>query len=387
MVITQAAKRYRVGVDLHTLEGLYQGSRTHCLELFSRLPVRLPEVDFFFFFDKHQVSSQLAQRFTQRNTCLVNMPHRAAALRLGVQLPWLTARHKIDMLHMQYICPPILTAKTIVTIHDVLFEDYPQYFKPTFRIRSRILFRRSAESAESVVTVSNYSKDALERQYRIPRDKITTIYNSVDLARFYPGKEGADQIRSLGLTPGEYLLCVGRLEPRKNHANLLRAVALLPRPRPTLVIVGQRDFSFKGIFDLCNQLGMQREVLFLEDVDDSLLPVLYRHAKLLAYPSMAEGFGMPIIEAMASGIPIITSNCTSLPEIAGTAALLVDPVSVPDLRDAIAVVLSNPGLAERLRIAGVQRAKHFCWDEAADILARLYRVCLDPNGAALPRQL
>jgi len=168
-------------------------------------------------------------------------------------------------------------------------------------------------------------------------------------------------------------LSVGRLEPRKNRLGLLRALALLPTPRPKLVIAGQRDFGYEKIFQLRDELLLQDDVIFLETASDDLLAALYRNARLFVYPSFAEGFGMPVIEAMASGIPVITSNTTSLPEVAGDAALLVDPHSPEEIRDAMNRVLHDEALAARMREAGIRRAEVFNWDGAADMLADKYR--------------
>ena len=366
-------ERPRIGVDLHTLEGLYQGSRTHCYELFSRTVTRLPEIDFYFFVDTARWEPSCASAFTAPNARVVNMPHSNPFYRLGIQLPALTKEHRLDLLHTQYICPPLLQAKTAVTIHDILFEDFPQYFETFLRLRSRLLFRLSASTSEMIFTGSQYSKEKLEQTYKVPSAKLTTLWNGASEGRFFPGTEGADEVGKLGVSPGEYLLSVGRLEPRKNRLGLLRALALLPTPRPKLVIAGQRDFGYEKIFQLRDELLLQDDVIFLETASDDLLAALYRNARLFVYPSFAEGFGMPVIEAMASGIPVITSNTTSLPEVAGDAALLVDPHSPEEIRDAMNRVLHDEALAARMREAGIRRAEVFNWDGAADMLADKYR--------------
>jgi glycosyltransferase involved in cell wall biosynthesis len=301
------------------------------------------------------------------------MPHSNPFYRLGIQLPALTKAHRLDLLHTQYICPPLLRAKTAVTIHDILFEDFPQYFETFLRLRSKLLFRLSASTSEMIFTGSNYSKDKLMQTYGVPSAKLTTLWNGASEGRFFPGTEGADEVRKLGVSPGEYLLSVGRLEPRKNRLGLLRALALLPTPRPKLVIAGQRDFGYEKIFQLRDELLLQDDVIFVETASDDLLASLYRNARLFVYPSYAEGFGMPVIEAMASGIPVITSNTTSLGEVAGDAALLVDPHSPEEIRDAMNRVLHDEELAARMRKAGIARAEVFNWDGAADMLASKYR--------------
>ncbi len=375
--------RPRIGLDVHTLEGLHQGSRTHCVELFSRLPARMPEADFLFFADHTRWDVAAAARFAGPNVRTVHMPHRNPFLRLGVQLPALARRERLDLLHTQYIAPLRLPCASAVTVHDILFEDFPEFFTRFFRLRSRLLVRSSARRAALVYSVSDFSKQDLHCRYRIPESKITVLRNAADLDRFHPAADpavadptDAETLRALGLTPGQYLLTVGRLEPRKNHKRLLQAFARLPSPRPTLAIVGQRDFGYEGILALQQTLALQGDVLFLENVADAALPALYRHARLFVYPTLAEGFGMPVLEAMASGVPVLTSGTTALPEVTGNAALLIDPCSVDLLASALQRLLADLPEAERLRAAGLARARTFSWDEAATMLAESYRAFL-----------
>ena len=297
------AARLRIGADLHTLEGLHQGSRTHCLELFSRLPALLPQSRFFFFADFPRCDAGALAKLKAPNVELVEMPHANPAQRLLRQLPGLAARYRLDLLHSQYIAPPRLPCARALTVHDILFENFPEFFTRFFRLRSRLLVRHSARRAQIVYSVSEFSKGELVQRYGLAKEKISVVWNAADLDRFHPGDEGGELVEALGLTPGEYLLTVGRLEPRKNHRRLLEAYAKLPQPRPKLAVVGQRDFRFAEILAFKDRLGLGDDVLFLEHVSDAALPALYRHARVFAYPTLAEGFGMPVIEAMASGVP------------------------------------------------------------------------------------
>ena len=365
--------RPRIGIDLHTLEGLHQGSRTHCLELFSRVIPLLPQMDFFLLVDTSRWAAVHRQLFAFANAQILDMPHKNPIARLLQQLPGLASRHQLDLLHTQYICPPFSRARNAVTTHDILFETYPQYFATALRLRSKLLFRRSARKAHVLFTVSDYSRHELATRYGVAPEKITTVHNGVDAQRFHPGEEGRDQVLQLGLEPGEYILSVGRLEPRKNHAGLLRAYVMLAEPRPTLVIVGQKDFGFAEFLQTRTALHLERQVLLLEHIDDALLPHLYRHAKVFAYPTFAEGFGMPVLEAMSSGVPVIASNTTSIPEISGTAALLVDPHRPEEIAVALRSVLAEDGPAANMRLAGLAQASRFDWDGPARVLADRYQ--------------
>ena len=180
-------------------------------------------------------------------------------------------------------------------------------------------------------------------------------------------------MRALGATPGEYLITVGRLEPRKNHLNLVRAYAQMAEPRPPLLIVGQRDFEHDDAFAEVAALGLQEQVRFLERVSDAELPALVRHARVFVYPSFAEGFGMPVLEAMASGVAVVTSNTTALAEVAEGAALTVDPNDPKAIAGAIERLLFDGALRRRLSAAGLEIAAKHRWDTSAKALLAAYR--------------
>ena len=192
--------------------------------------------------------------------------------------------------------------------------------------------------------------------------------NGVDHTRFHPGPGGAEVVRAAGLAPGAYLCTVGRLEPRKNHLNLVRAYALLAPPRPPLVVIGQRDFSFDAVFAEVGRLGLQSEVRFLDHVADADLPAWVRHAALFVYPSFAEGFGMPVAEAMASGVAVVTSSSTALPEVAGDAALVADPLRPEAIAEAMQALLQDPARRAQAVQRGLLQAARFNWHDAAVVL-------------------
>jgi glycosyltransferase involved in cell wall biosynthesis len=217
--------------------------------------------------------------------------------------------------------------------------------------------------------------------YGVEPSRINVTRNGVDLRRFTPACEhpdgdlaGQSVVRGHGVTPGQYLCIVGRLEPRKNHANLVRAYLSLREPRPPLLIVGQRDFAYRGVFDLVKRHGLQQQVRFLEQIDDATLPALIRHCAAFVYPTWAEGFGMPVLEAMASGASVVTTDNTSLPEVAGDIALMCNPADVPSIAHAIQRALNEPHVAMRERQRrGIERARQFTWQRSAESLLQVYR--------------
>lgn len=358
-------RRPRLGVDFHTFDELYQGSRSHLLGLYQAAIQQAPDIDFVFFLDDVEGLRRHHPAFEAPHVHRVRMPARPGPLRLGWQLPWLQWRHRIDLLHMQYRLPLWRTGACACTIHDVLFETHPQFFTPAFTRQLRWFCRHAARHAALLLTVSRFSQREMARLYGLPPERILLTHNGVDTQRFHPGPAGAEHVRALGLTPGAYLLTVGRLEPRKNHLTLFEAYARLGPEAPPLAVVGQRDFRFTEALDALQRLGLQHRVHLLERVSDRALPAVLRHAQVFVYPSFAEGFGMPILEAMVSGVPVITSNQTALPEVAGDAAVLVDPHSPEDLARAMRQLIADPERRAALGQAGPQQAQTYDWESSA----------------------
>lgn len=380
----QELRRFRIGADFHTLDGIFQGSRSHLLGIYSALLPKMADTDFCFFLADPRGLADTHPAFRAENVKLIRMEERGSIARFAWQLPALVRAHRLDLLHTQYRVPLFCAERCVCTIHDALFEDLPEFFPWLFRLQAAITFRWAARTARHVCTVSEFSRRAIAKHYGKPEGEISVTPNGVDAARFYPGVEGREAVAALGLEPGAYLLSVGRLEPRKNHVGLIRAYAGLTRPRPPLVIAGQRDFGFAGVFAAQRELALKDDLKILDSVDDSSLPALYRNARLFIYPSFGEGFGIPVLEAMASGIPVITSNTTSLPEIVGESARLVDPGSIESIRQAIEAALLDGEGRQAMAVRGLQQARGYTWERAADALAAVYRQLLKefPAGAS-----
>jgi glycosyltransferase involved in cell wall biosynthesis len=363
----------RVGVDFHAFDGKFQGSRSHLIGLYRAMVELSPDIQFVFFL--HDVEGlRRTPGFDRANVSMVHMGHANPLVRLGWQLPRLRRQHRIDILHTQYIAPLGRARGNAVTIHDILFEDYPQFFTPFFVWRSKLLFKRSARSADMVMTVSEYSRGEIASKYGVPAGRIGLLLNAVDPLVFHPD-EGRDTevLARRGLQSGRYLLTVGRIEPRKDHATLMQAYAMLGKEALPLVIVGQRDFGY-GAFDAALAALPSREAVHvLSDVGDAELPALLRHAHTFIYPSLAEGFGMPPLEAMASGVPVIVANSTALPEVVGDAGRLFSPGNARELAARMReLLLAEPALRAQLVAKGLQRARSFSWLGSAQVLRETF---------------
>lgn len=385
MVHAPTARRPRIGVDFHTFDGIFQGSRSHLLGLYQAAIAQAPDLDFIFFLADGERLVRSHPVFGAANVQCVPMPHRNGLVRLAWQLPRLQQQWALDLFHLQYRLPLWTAGPCVCTIHDVLFETHPQFFSRSFTAFARLSSRDALRRSRALFTVSAYSQQAMAQAYGTPPERITVTHNGVDTARFRPGDEGLDAVRHHGLQPGGYLCTVGRLEPRKNHLNLVRAYALLPRPRPPLVIVGQRDFGCEEVFDFVQAQGLGDEVRFLERVGDAELPALVRHCAVFVYPTWAEGFGMPVLEAMASGVPVVTSDTTSLPEVAGDVAWLCPPHDVQGLAQAMQDALGEDPLARDERVArGLARAAQFSWARSAQALVGRFRALTGVAAGGYP---
>ena len=364
--------RKRIGIDLHVVDGMFQGSRTHVLELFKEVIALCPDLEFFLFLQEVDRLRRYAPEYSASHVSLVYMPLRGSVRRLGWQLPALQVRYRLDLLHMQYVLPLPSFSPCMVTIHDVLFETHPEYFKRRFRWRSKLTARVAAAQAVHLFSVSEYSKRAITQCYGVAPDKVSVIANAADTRRFYPGLEGAEIVLRRGLRSNGYILSVGRLEPRKNHIALIKAHARLGPDAPPLVIVGQHDFGFQGAARAIADSRHADRIHVLQDVGDNELPAFYRHAKVFVYPAFAEGFGMPPLEALASGTPVISSAAAAIPEVIGQAGILIDPHDEQDLETALNRVLVDDALALSLRRLGVERAMQFTWRQAAEVVRKRY---------------
>ncbi len=366
--------RPRIGVDFHTFDGIFQGSRSHLIGLYEAAVAMAPDIDFYLLLDETERLRREHPVFDAPNVHLVKMPTQRAPVRLAWQLPRLQQQLKLDLFHLQYRLPLWTAGPCVCTIHDVLFETHPQFFSKGFVTFARLSSRDALRRAKALFTVSAYSRDSMAQAYGVPASRITVTHNGVDTQRFCPGEEGVEFVRAQGLTPGQYLCTVGRLEPRKNHINLIKAYAQLPQPRLPLLVVGQRDFSFESIFEVVQAHGLGDQVRFLERVGDTELPALIRHCAAFVYPTWAEGFGMPVLEAMACGVSVVTSNNTSLPEVAGDLAWMCDPADPASIARAIGQAVDEPDAARLKRHAqGLARARSFSWESSAEQLLSVFR--------------
>jgi glycosyltransferase involved in cell wall biosynthesis len=270
---------------------------------------------------------------------------------------------------------PRLTLPTVMTVHDLIFERYPQHHKVTNRLFLRVGMRLFVRAATQIVAVSQHTAHDLMTLYGVPQTKIVTIHEGVDNV-FQPASPAqVAEVRARYSPDRPYLLMVGTLEPRKNHRLALLALAQLKAAGypHRLLIVGGKGWLFTPISALVEGLELGDRVTFTGYAPAADLPALYSAADALLLPSLYEGFGFPLLEAMCCGAPVVCSRASSLPELAGDAALLIDPADVDGLVAAIQQILDRPALAADLRKRGFARARQFTWEATARRTADLYQ--------------
>ncbi|HMA35944.1 MAG TPA: glycosyltransferase family 1 protein [Chloroflexia bacterium] len=295
-------------------------------------------------------------------------------------LPVAAARDRLDVLHCPVLVRPFVSpAPTVVTVHDLIFLRYPERFPAAKRLYLTALAGWSVRHARRLIAVSDATRHDLRALLGVPARRVTVVPNGVDLARFYPRPPDAIAAfrRAQGL-PARMILYLGTLEPRKNLPALLRAYAAA-RPDldgAQLVIGGGHGWFYEEIFRVARELGLAEgpgAVRFAGYVPDAELPMWYNSATAFVYPSEYEGFGLPVLEALACGVPTIAGNRSALPEVVGGAGLLVDPRSGAELAAALRAILGQPALAARLADAGPRQAARFPWAAAAQGTLAVYQ--------------
>jgi glycosyltransferase involved in cell wall biosynthesis len=319
---------------------------------------------------------------------LVTMPPTSAFERLGWQLPLLQRRERLDLLHLQSGLPlhwPGLPRVPVAcTFHDLLLDSHPELFPSLGAALRRRSVHRAVAGAALRFAVSEFTREQLCLHHGVDPATVVLTPNGVDLERFRPGPEGTAFVLARRLQPGRYVCTIGQLEPRKNHLGLLKALALMPRPRLPLVVIGATPARQRDLQALAQDLGVADDVFQLDDVDDRELPALLRHAAVFVYPSLAEGFGLPVIEAMASGVAVVASNATALPEVCGDAALTVSPDDPTELAAALLTLLADPVRRQALARRARERVARYQWDVPAERLVRSFRRQLQVADARGP---
>lgn len=372
-----------IGIDAHMLGHHETGNETYIFELVQAL-TELDQTDQFFIYVEQPAA--LPDEVTRRaNVHIRELETRSPAPRLLSELPRRAGQDRLDLLHVTYNAPLRLhrSCALVVTVHDISFTRFPQFFSRRDRLVLGTLVPRSVRAAKQVITDSDSAKRDLLAEYRLPADKVTvTYYAAGPQFRSIADPMQLENVRAKYNTSERFILTVGNLQPRKNIERLVAAFAQAKQEYHLphrLVIVGQTQWRGSAVAAAVQAQGLASEVLLTGYVPDEDLIGLYSAAEIFVYPSLYEGFGLPVLEAMACGAPVIASNIGPLPEITGGAARLVDPYQVDDIACALGELGNNAVLRAQRREAGLARATKFSWTRTAEQTLEVYKRAVNSN--------
>jgi len=295
-----------------------------------------------------------------------------------IAIPRLLKRERVDLFHApHYVLPPLVGCPSVVTIHDCIHLMFPQYLPNRWALTyARTSITMAARRATRVLTVSESSKRDILRFVDVPPGKIDVIYNSFD-PRFgvEPDADTVDRVRERYQLQSQFVLYAGNVKPHKNLERLIEAFHIV-RSRGLeqlkLILIGDEISKYTALRRAVHRHQLHNYVRFLGYLPEDTLAVMYRLAGVFVFPSLYEGFGLPPLEAMASGTPVVTSNVSSLPEVAGDAAVLVDPYSAEAIADGMYRVLTDNNLRSDLRRRGPERARQFSWESSVRRVREIY---------------
>lgn len=308
-------------------------------------------------------------------------PSRLPTINPRIRIPWeqlaappLLRLNGTHVFHgVLNVAPLFCPVPSVITIHDLSIFSFPQTFRCHNRMYLTWSTRASARRAARILTVSEYTKQEVVRLLCIPPERVVVTHNACDQRFAPPSPDDLAVFRQHHVLPKQFILYVGTLEPRKNIPTLLEAYAQIAAYTDApLIIGGGKGWMYDPIFAKAQSLGLADRIHFIGFIPSEDLPLWYAAATVFAFPSLFEGFGMPILEAMACGTPIVTTSSSSLPEVAGDAGLIVPPTDAEALGHALLQVLKNPTLHEDLRTRGLRQAQRFSWPETAERTLQAY---------------
>ena len=365
-----------IAIDAHSVGAGLGGNESYIANLIEALA----EIDTENRYTLYVTRREAVERFTNRWPHVrvrLTWPH-TPLVRIPLTLSAELRRRPVDLLHVQYTAPPLAPCPVVATIHDLSFEHLPETFKRRSRAQLRLTVRRTARMARAIIAPSEYSRRDLIETYELPPERVavTPLSAAPHLA---PVTDEAERrrVRELYGISVDYILAVGAIQPRKNLVRLIEAYADLRDARlqaklPQLLLVGRRGWLYGETLDAVNRHSNDGDIRFTGYVRESDLPALYTDALCFVYPSYFEGFGLPVLEAMACGTPVVAGNRTSLPEVVGDAGLLVDPFDRSELARAIGRIIDDESLRHKLRARGLERAREFSWRETARRTLEVY---------------
>jgi len=367
----------RIAIDAHAVGTKLGGNESYAINLVEALA----QIDSVNQYTLYVTTNEARDRFHGRwpnFKVRATLPH-TPVIRIPLTLSAELRKHPVDVLHVQFTAPPFCPCPTVVSIHDLSFEHLPQTFKRRSRMQLRLTVRNSARRAGRILSLSEHTRRDIVETYGISAERVIAIPLAAP-SHFGPVVDTKElqRVRHTYGIDGDYILSVGSIQPRKNLARLVRAYASLrgeysTDKLPKLVLAGKCAWLFDETLRALEQTGLQDAVVLTGYVPEADLPALYSAALCFVYPSYFEGFGLPPLEAMKCGAPVIVGNRTSLPEVVGDAALTVDPFDIDAIAAAMKRLMHDSQLRKELSSKGQERAGMFDWRETARRTLEVYR--------------
>ncbi|GBC95572.1 GDP-mannose-dependent alpha-(1-6)-phosphatidylinositol monomannoside mannosyltransferase [bacterium HR16] len=375
----------RVGINVHLLSTTHTGIQHYIRALVPEMATQATSHEIVLYGESAQLPVPAGE---QVRWVPASRPLRSGAQRVlweQTVLPRQLRRDGVDVFFSPAFVLPILWGGAgVVTVHDLNFEVSPETIHPVRRAYLRRITRWSAQRARKVIAISQSTASDIVRLYSVPSQKLVVIPYGLD-AMFNPENARAlePMVRKRYSLPERFLLFVGTLEPRKNLPRLLEAYTLARRQAnlPPLVLVGAPGWQHERILAQARRLGIERHILFAGYIPREHLPGVYAAASALLYPSLYEGFGLPPLEAMGCGTPVLASNTSAMPEVVGDGGILIDPRDVQKIADGILRITLDEMLRQQVIKRGLERAKLFRWDEVAEHTLRVLEEAYSPSSA------
>ncbi len=374
----------RFSVDAHAIGRQLTGNEVYIRNLLQRFAALDRDSEFIAYIAAPEAAPWIPSRVQVKRVSA--NPFK----RLGWDLPLRLRQDRPDLVHVQYTAPLGCRTPIIATVHDVSFLERPEFFPLARRIQLQTTVSRTVRRAARILTPSQFSRNAILRWFSLPPERVVVVPNAVSPEfRPIPYEQARARVLERFGIAHPYILMVGDLQPRKNQAGLVRAFAELLRLEPSLphrlVLVGKRNGYLDTVRREAGRSGVAQRVHFTGFIPDQDLVALYGGCDTLVFPSFYEGFGIPILEAMACGRAVTCSNASAMPEVADGAAILFDPYSTSEMARAIRDLLLDHDLRQRMERLGQQRAAQFSWDlSAAKTLQVYYEVAGSRERSATP---
>jgi glycosyltransferase involved in cell wall biosynthesis len=365
-----------IAIDAHSVGAGLAGNESYITNLIEAL-AGLDEVNrYTLYVTKRQAVERFHNRWPNFQVRLT-WPH-TPLVRVPLTLSKELRRRPVNLLHVQYTAPPFAPCPVVTTIHDLSFEHLPQTFKRRSRMQLRLTVRRTARQAARILVPSEHTRRDILETYAVEpeRVEVTPLAAPASYAPVADERQ-VTRVRERYKLEGDYILAVGSIQPRKNLTRLMAAYADLRRARPQanlpkLALVGKLAWLYDETLRAIREHGLTELMVLTGYVAEADLPALYTGALCFVYPSYFEGFGLPPLEAMQCGAPVIAGNRTSLPEVVGDAGLLFDPFDTDALAAALARMIDDANLRAHLRVKGIERARRFSWRKTAQLTLQAY---------------